>query len=390
MVLPIDGELLTAIIFYAILAVVIYRYRKHFTIMQKIFFVFKTKRPLGLMRRLGQHRVFWKIFSTLAIPTTVFFMLFAGQLLLENLIRIVEGTGQAGVGLLIPGVRIPGSPIFVPFWYGIISIAVLAIVHEFAHGIVAAMENVRLKSTGFGFLLILPLAFVELDEKQMAKRSRLTRLRISASGAFANIMFWLVIGTLASLTLIPLANGILVDSGVSIAGLEAGLPAETAGIMQGDIVTAVNNQTVVNIEDFAAAMSAVNPGDTVLIQTKDDVHFVTTVENPQNASRAHLGVLIEPNVVIEEGVKAQFGVLADAFLWLVGLVRWMVILNFLVGVMNFLPIWALDGGRVAYDLLGYFIKDQKLLMIALNLLFAFFVGLIVLNLIGPFLVGALA
>lgn len=383
----IDWELTTAIIFYLILAVVIYRYRNKFEVMQKIFFVYKSKRPLAWMKKLAENRVFFKIFSTLAIPVAVFFMIFAGQLLLDNLVKIFAGTGGPGVGILIPGVRIPGSPIFVPFWYGIISIGVLAVVHEFSHGIVAAMEGVRLKSTGFGFLLVIPLAFVELDEKQMMRKPRIARLRIAASGAFANIAFWLVIGTLAAFTIIPLANSIIVDNGVKISSVENGFPAQLAGLSEGSIVTSINNYTVKNITDFSNVMADVKPNDTVLIQTKDNVFFVKTIPNPTNTSKAYIGVYVELNTDIDSAVKAKFGVLADGLIWFAGLVKWMVLLNFLVGVMNFLPIWAIDGSIIAYNMFGYVIKNEKVLYWVINCLFAFYTTLLIMNIIGPFIVS---
>ena len=48
---------------------------------------------------------------------------------------------------IVPGL---GLPSFF-FTYFIIIIAIIAITHEFAHGIFAAHNNVKIKSTGFGF-----------------------------------------------------------------------------------------------------------------------------------------------------------------------------------------------------------------------------------------------
>ena len=53
------------------------------------------------------------------------------------------------------------------FTYWIIAIAIVAVFHEFAHGIFAKIRGIRLKSTGFGFLGPLLAAFVEIDEKQI-------------------------------------------------------------------------------------------------------------------------------------------------------------------------------------------------------------------------------
>lgn len=386
MTFNIDPELLSAVIFYIILAIVIIKYRKRFTVMQKIFFVYKSKKPLALMKKLAEHRVFFKIFSTIAIPAAVFAMIFIGQVLLENLLKIAAGVGGVGVSLAIPGVRIPGSPIFIPFWYGIISIGILAVVHEFSHGIVAAMEGVRLKSAGFGFLLILPLAFVELDEKQMMKKPRIARLRIASAGAFANVALWFVLSLLLIFILYP-AKVAMLESGVKIANVEDGLPAQLAGLTAGDLVIAINNYTIKNIIDFASAMSGILTNETIVVQTTNNVFFVTTTANPNNGSIGYLGVGLSESTEPNSEAKANFGSLSYAPLWIISLVQWVALLNLAVGVMNFLPIWAIDGSRIAYDLFGYVIKNEKVLFVLLNLIFAFYTALLIFNLIGPFLVS---
>ncbi len=78
------------------------------------------------------------------------------------------------------------------FIYWIVIIAIVAITHEFAHGIFAANKGVKIKSTGFGFFpFFLPVflaAFVELDEKQMAKKKIPSQMAILSAGTFANLL----------------------------------------------------------------------------------------------------------------------------------------------------------------------------------------------------------
>jgi membrane-associated protease RseP (regulator of RpoE activity) len=86
---------------------------------------------------------------------------------------------------------VPGLPSFY-FTYFIIILAIIAISHEFAHGIFAAYNKIKINSTGFGFFpFFLPVflaAFVELDEKKMAKKSKFPQLAILSAGTFANIL----------------------------------------------------------------------------------------------------------------------------------------------------------------------------------------------------------
>ncbi len=80
------------------------------------------------------------------------------------------------------------------FTYWIIVIAIIAIPHEFAHGIFARLNKVKVHSTGFGFLGPFLAAFVEPDEKQMEKLKKFPQMAILASGTFANIIFTIFFG----------------------------------------------------------------------------------------------------------------------------------------------------------------------------------------------------
>jgi membrane-associated protease RseP (regulator of RpoE activity) len=78
------------------------------------------------------------------------------------------------------------------FIYWIIILAIIAITHEFAHGIFMRLYGIKIKSTGFGFFpFFLPVflaAFVEQDEKSMKKASRFEQKAVLSAGTFANII----------------------------------------------------------------------------------------------------------------------------------------------------------------------------------------------------------
>jgi len=83
------------------------------------------------------------------------------------------------------------------FTYWIIVIAIIAVGHEFSHGIFARLHNINVKSTGFGFLGPFLAAFVEPDEKQTEKSSISAQLSVLAAGSFANVVmaviFWVIL-----------------------------------------------------------------------------------------------------------------------------------------------------------------------------------------------------
>lgn len=378
-------DLISAVIFYSIVAVLIYKYRSKFEIMQKMFIVHKTKKGLNFMRRLAKYKTFWKVYSTLAIPTAVFFMILIGKMLWDNLVKIASGVGAAGVSILIPGIKIPGSSIFVPFWPGMIAITVLILVHEFSHGIVAAMEKIKLKATGFGFFAILPLAFVELDEKKMSKSKPLVRMRIAAAGPFANIVVWLILLAFMSFAIMPLYHGVVIDGGLNITTVDKGMPAQLGGLQQGDIIYSVNNNSVLTISDFLSSFKNVHPGDTLTINASSGIHKIHTTSYPGDSSRPYIGVTVKQLSHISESSRQKYGFGVDIFLWVVEVLKWIMELNFLVGIMNFLPIWVLDGSIVAEGLLSYVVKNKKAKMLILNTIFAFYLTLIVLNMVGPVL-----
>ncbi len=80
------------------------------------------------------------------------------------------------------------------FTYWIIIIAIIAVPHEFAHGIFARLNKIRIHSTGFGFLGPFLAAFVEQDEKDMEKAKKFPQLSVLAAGTFANIIFTIIFG----------------------------------------------------------------------------------------------------------------------------------------------------------------------------------------------------
>ena len=81
--------------------------------------------------------------------------------------------------------------IFPPFYftYFLVSLIIVAVVHEGAHGVFARFNKIKIHSTGFAFLGPILGAFVEQDEKQMNKAPKLAQLSILSAGVFANIIF---------------------------------------------------------------------------------------------------------------------------------------------------------------------------------------------------------
>jgi S1-C subfamily serine protease len=55
------------------------------------------------------------------------------------------------------------------------------------------------------------------------------------------------------------------DTGVAVQAAISGMPAEAAGLAEGDIITAVDDEKVLTVEELSAAIAAHEPGDSVTI-----------------------------------------------------------------------------------------------------------------------------
>ena len=79
---------------------------------------------------------------------------------------------------------------FPPFYftYFLIALAIVALVHEFSHGIFMKYSKTKIKSTGLLFMGPILGAFVEQDEKSLKSRSRKDQMAVSGAGVFANIL----------------------------------------------------------------------------------------------------------------------------------------------------------------------------------------------------------
>lgn len=380
------SELIAAIIFYSVIGLIIYLNRDKFEWMQGIILAYRTKRPLKWMDKLKPKIFFWKIFSTICIPVGFYFMPQLVYLLGEKAFKILINPAEtAGIAPAIPGVRIPGSPIYIPLFYGITSIAVLALVHEMAHGIIGKSEGINIKSSGFGMFLIFPLFFVEPDQESINNADRLSRLRMLSAGPGSNIILSFLLILLLSTIFIPFFNNNTFIEGVKITSVVEGYPAKESNLTQGSIITGVNGATINNLTHFSNTLQKVSPGDEIVINTKTGNYSLTTVSNPQNESKAYIGVFLSDEVKFSARAKTVYGDFFLSFLRIIyDLLLWIGFLNLSIGVMNLLPIWGLDGSRMLYDLLTYVMSDKRAKAVT-SFFSSLCIGLLIINIAPVFI-----
>jgi membrane-associated protease RseP (regulator of RpoE activity) len=100
------------------------------------------------------------------------------------------------------------------FAYFIVALGIVAVVHEFAHGIFMRHNGVRIKSTGLAFFGPFMGAFVEQNDEDMNKLKKTDQLAILGAGVFSNLVF----GILFLLLWIALFNFAFISSGAIFNG----------------------------------------------------------------------------------------------------------------------------------------------------------------------------
>ncbi len=386
-------ELIALIAFVALVTIFLVVKRKKVEVEKLVPYVFyfvlyKTKVGLKLMDRISKREKLMKAFEWAAIVAGFAGMGLISVLLVYNLYKIAfVPSAISGVGLVLP-IKAKGV-FYVPFFYWIASILIVASVHEFSHGVIARLHKVRIKSSGFAFLAILlpiiPAAFVEPDEKELKKRNTKQQLGVFAAGPFSNIVLGAIFLGLFILIAPPVVDRTLDFNGANITEITNSSVFINTGVAVGDSVIKMDNNNITYVEDFNAAMENKTPGQAVNIKTDKGDYSVILGKSPKNASLGYLGVSVMQNKDIKPGVKIKFGsFLPNALIWVLGLFWWLYLLNFGIGIFNLVPVGPIDGGRMVYVSLIRKYKESKAKKIA-NWISIVFLMVIVLNVVAGFI-----
>lgn len=363
-------EIITLIIFILFLIAFLFIKRKNIVI-QKILFPFlylilyRSNFGLKFMNKFAKkYKEAIKFFGYSCIGLSIVGMIFISFniiMMIWNL--IVSPVSQPVVALVLPFTNVPGIG-YLSFFHWIIAIFVLAIIHEFAHGIVARAHGIPVKSSGFAFFAVLapiiPAAFVEPDEKKISKAKDTVQYSIFAAGPMINIFVALLL--LFALPyvanpakLAPFEAAITEPIGFSYELYNESYPAAIAG-MDGGIIQGVNNEKVIDYKSFTDAIYGVRPNEKMDIQTDKGTYTLTTDVSPDNPKKGFIGIRPTAN---ERRVKPEYEWLKHPFYWLKDLFKWLFLLNFFIGLFNLLPLGIVDGGRILKTFLSKIMKDQK-------------------------------
>ncbi len=246
---------------------------------------------------------------------------------------------SAGATIALPGVTLP-------LFAGIVSLAILLIIHEFSHGILSSLSKVKLKQIGLLMFGIIPVgAFVEPDEKKVLALSKLKQNKISSAGVSANFIATVIFFMLMVLTIPIIYNGyathgISYNTGIFIKNTSVGYPAY--GVLKpGMHIISWNGHNITNVTGLISAASSDFAGSRVNVVTNAGKYSFTAKALNATSRIGLIGVsLYESGKVVPS--NTFWGIMY--FAYSVFAISFM--LNFLIGIMNLLPIPGFDGWRI--------------------------------------------
>lgn len=349
--------------FAIFLGVFLYKRRKSVK-REGLLLLYRTSWGIKLINKIGKkYKKFLDFMSYVSV--TLGYLLMAGMIYLAGRIawiyifnkEIVQAVKVPPIMPLVPYLPQVFKLDFLPpfyFTYWIIIIAVIAITHEVAHGIFAAKDKIKIKTTGFGFFpFFLPIflaAFVEPDEEQMSKSGIFKQLSVLSAGTFANVLtaiFFLLIligffslafspggvvfndyaYNVVSISAITYVNGVqlqnpdyekivsLIDENktfqdirtskeeyigfkqVSSDGKRAALYYDAPAIRKNleSIILEINGEEVKSVEKLSSELLKYSPNETITLtligQDNEPYNLdITLDQHPNNSSLSWLGV----------------------------------------------------------------------------------------------------
>jgi membrane-associated protease RseP (regulator of RpoE activity) len=350
-----NWQYLLILAFAVLLLILLLRKRKQVEVQGILFpllyfVMYRTKFGIAWMERSAKkfNRA-WNFFFTVGVVLCFVGMAFiCYEIFRVSFALFLRPEAQPGIMPVLP-IEAKGV-FFVPFIYWILSIFVIAFIHEFSHGIASCVHKLKVVSSGvavLGVLLpVVPAAFVEPDETKIHKKTVRQQLSIFAAGPFSNIAFAAIVLLVMMFVFAPLSNTLFERAGAKVVAVQPNSPASYAGMQPDDVITAINDLKVKSVAEFSSVIAGSKISDTVAVETNSRNFTAKLLANPANTSQAMLGVSVKQHLVPTASLLALGSWPGDVFVWVVGLAYWLFLLSLGIGLFNLLPIGPLDGGRM--------------------------------------------
>ena len=321
----------------------------------------------ALIRVLGRTRRGIRVFADVSVIAGFLMMGFAFWFLFSNISNFfVQPTEFAELTVLIPGVTLTsGSAIM----YFLLSIPIVLVIHEGAHGIVGVMEKIGIKTGGFAIFIAMFAGFVEPDEEQFSKAKKISRLRLIGAGPTSNVIFAFALGAIlftnpmfAMVVPEPFLSTFYeeAEDGVLVLSVIDGGGAQQAGIQENDVIVKINDANIASAMDLQK--NPVEPGDTVnvtILRDGNEIVFpVTIMASPDDPERGLIGIMRNDQPpqpiynIIDWGLDTPTGFQFSMFL------LWLWMISFFIGIINMLPLPILDGGKFIHTIIEGKISEK--------------------------------
>ena len=333
-----------------------------------------------LIRILGRTRAAVSIFANISVIACFLMMGFPFWFLLNNVSNFFVAQSEFNeLTVLIPGITLTSAPAIT---YFLLSIPIVLVMHEGGHGIVAALEKIKIKTGGFAIFIAMFAGFVEPDEEEFEKAKKISKLRVIGAGATSNVLFALVLGVIlltnpffAMVVPEPLLSIFYeLPEGVLILSIIENSGAEQAGLLANDIITSINGIPILSPVDFPS----LNPGDTATVSVLRDgqpLDFgLTVMLAPDDPERGLIGIMRDNSFAytpVMNFIEWNDPTVSMFLLWL-----WMI--SFFIGIINMLPLPILDGGKFIHIIIDKTFSD-RVVKIVMWIIYAFTFTLFGLN-----------
>src|SRR5437867_1889452 len=373
------------------------------------FLMWKTVRGRQLIDRLARPKRFWRVFGDIAIVLVALTMLGTTVLLAWEATLVQNAAIRSNPPSPETLLGLPGINPIIPLGYGILGLAVAIILHEFSHGILSRVANIKIRSLGLIFLIFPIGAFVEPDEDELRALPRRERGRLYSVGPATNVLLAVLFAVLFS-TLI-LTSVAPVHHGVGIVGFTPNSPAALSAVQANTTIPvwAYNPATGQNTS-YSVTPVERNPttGRAVLGIYAFDVstdyyHPLTNPDKFGGVTRSILAYVslpfsgyspIDDPATHFYQIKGPAAVIPAPLFWLfANALYWLFWLNLMLGATNALPAVPLDGGYLFKDGIeglvsrlrkGIPTEQRDRIVRGVSYTFAFLIlGLVLWQLIGP-------
>ena len=222
------------------------------------FVMWRTKRGRALIDRLARPKRFWEAYAFVGKFIVIGVMISMLALLLweATIVPTIPAESAPSPEMML---GIPGLNPIIPIWYGILGLVIAVLVHEFAHGILTRVGDMKVKAMGIVWMVIPMGAFVEPDEEALATTTKKKRTSVYTVGPSTNIILAFICAILFSTVMV--ASAVPAQDGPVVYQVEDGSPASMGGLVYGSQIISINGTAVAS--DGFETFDAPYPGNSV-------------------------------------------------------------------------------------------------------------------------------